>query len=174
MDPLRHRRRRGRRQPTRAHRAASARSPPWLHATCAAAPRATVAHASRAAVPRAAVSPHDAVALRDPSWPREPPWAPPCAPPESGATAPCRRKERKDDGEGGGAMEGEGGRCTRGRRRGCDRRRGTEVWTCSDLFGLRQKPKDYVFICEDGYRASLGLLGHGLNRGGSPRRRSPR
>ena len=36
---------------------------------------------------------------RAPLWPREPPWAPPCAPPESGATAPYRRKERKDDGE---------------------------------------------------------------------------
>jgi len=96
------------------HRATSARSPPWLHATYATAPRATVAHATRAAVPRTAVAPHDAVALRVPLWPHEPPWAPPCAPLESGATVPYRRKERKDDGEGGGATEGEGGRCTRG------------------------------------------------------------
>jgi len=91
-----------------------------------------------------------AVAPRDPSWPHEPPWAPPCAPPESGATSPCRRKERKDDGEGGGATEGEGGRCARGRRRGCHGRRGKEVRTCSVFGGrewLRQKGRPGVKKC---------------------------
>ena len=91
-----------------------------------------------------------AVAPRDPPWPCEPSWAPPCAPPESGATASCRRKERKDDGEGGGATEGEVGRCARGRRRGCDGRRGKEVRTCSVFGGrewLRQKGRPGVKKC---------------------------
>ena len=112
------------------HRATSARSPPWLHATYATAPRATVAHATRAAVPRAAVAPHDAVALRDPLWPRRP---------AVGATGVERHRtlptEREEGRRGGRGCDGRRGREVRART--TERVRWKEREGGVDLFGLR-------------------------------------